>query len=524
MKELDYLVIGAGAAGLQVGYFMQKSNRSYVILEKSENAGSFFAKYPRHRRLISINKIYTGHEDPEINLRWDWNSLLCDDPEFRMTNYSEAYLPNADRLVDYLNDFAEKYQLNISYNNAATHIEKVNGVFHVTSETGDKYIAKRVIVASGMFKTYYPNIEGIELCDRYKDCSVDSKDYRNKRVLIIGKGNSGFEIADHLINVTSLIHIVSPSPIQMAWDTHFVGHLRAVNNNLLDTYQLKSQNAIIDAQISKIVKSGDKLDVEFYYSHADGEVESRLYDKIILAAGFEFDTSIFADDIKPNLAIKDRFPDQTEQWESTNISDLYYAGTLTQQRDYKKTTSAFIHGFRYNAECLHKILEEKYYGNKIPHETLENSKEAFTKVLMKRINIASSLWQQFGFICDVIEIAAITNETKFYESLPTAYVHSTASWTKNRHFILTLEFGEKPEGDSSFAINRVKSDDVENGDKSVFLHPVVRYYDAGKLIGEYHMIESLEADYYSEELHIGPLRSFVEKHLGMHVETINAVS
>lgn len=521
MKILDYLIIGAGAAGLQTGYFLQKSNRSYIILEKSAKAGSFFAQYPRHRRLISINKIYTGHEDPEINLRWDWNSLLCDDPEFRMTKYSEAYLPNADRLVEYLNDFANKFQLNISYNNGATHVEKVDGIFHVTSETGDKYLAKRVIVASGMFKTYYPEIKGIELCDRYKDCSVDSKDYRNKRVLIIGKGNSGFEIADYLINVASLIHIVSPSPIRMAWDSHFVGDLRAVNNNILDTYQLKSQNAIVDAQISKIEKKGDKLNVEFYYSHADGEIETRPYDKIILATGFEFDTSIFADDMKPDLAIKDRFPKQTEAWESTNVPDLYYAGTLTQQRDYKKTTSAFIHGFRYNAECLHKILEQKYYGKEIPNVVLKNTKEAFTKALMKRINISSSLWQQFGFLCDVIEIDTAMNEAKFYETLPTEYVHSTESWMKNRHFVLTLEFGKKPEGQSSFAIHRVKSDDVENAEKSVFLHPVVRYYDAGELLGEYHMIESLEADYYSEKLHIGPLRSFVEKHLGKHVNAAN---
>lgn len=524
MKILDYLVVGAGPAGLQVGYYLEKSNRSYSILEKSEKAGSFFAKYPRHRRLISINKLYTGHDDPEINLRWDWNSLLCDDPEFRMTKYSEDYLPNADRLVEYLIDYANKYELKINYNTEVKHIEKIDDIFHITSNTGEKYMAKCVIIAAGMTKTFLPEIEGIELTDNYKDCSVDLKEYRNKRVLIIGKGNSGFEIADPLIAVTSLLHVVSPSPIRMAWDTHFVGHLRAVNNNLLDTYQLKSQNAVIDAQISKIVKNGDKLDVEFYYSHADGEVETRSYDKIILAAGFQFDTSIFAEDIKPEMALNDRFPKQTAAWQSINVSDLYFAGTLTQERDYKKTTSAFIHGFRYNVECLHKILEQKYFGNKIPNVVLENTTEAFTKALLHRINISSSLWQQFGFLCDVIEIDGITNEAKFYETLPTAYVHTTESWMKNRHFILTLEFGKTPEGQSSFAIHRVKSDDVENGDKSIFLHPVVRYYDAGKFISEFHMIESLEADYESEELHINPLRKFVEKNLGMHVDAMNTTN
>ena len=35
----DYCVIGAGPAGLQMGYFFQKANRSYVIFEKSNISG-----------------------------------------------------------------------------------------------------------------------------------------------------------------------------------------------------------------------------------------------------------------------------------------------------------------------------------------------------------------------------------------------------------------------------------------------------------------------------------------------------
>lgn len=37
--EHDYCVIGAGPAGLQIGYFLHKAHRNYVILEKSLSAG-----------------------------------------------------------------------------------------------------------------------------------------------------------------------------------------------------------------------------------------------------------------------------------------------------------------------------------------------------------------------------------------------------------------------------------------------------------------------------------------------------
>jgi len=35
----DYCVIGAGPAGLQMGFYLQKAGRDYVILEKAQQAG-----------------------------------------------------------------------------------------------------------------------------------------------------------------------------------------------------------------------------------------------------------------------------------------------------------------------------------------------------------------------------------------------------------------------------------------------------------------------------------------------------
>jgi hypothetical protein len=61
--------------------------------------------------------------------------------------------------------------------------------------------------------------------------------------------------------------------MKMAWKTKYVGHLRAVNNNFLDTYQLKSQNVVIDATIANIRREGDRFIVSFNYTHANRERE-----------------------------------------------------------------------------------------------------------------------------------------------------------------------------------------------------------------------------------------------------------
>ena len=96
---MEYLVIGAGPAGLQLAYFLEQAGRDYLVLEAGSAPGTFFSTFPRHRELISSNKRYTGSTDPEFNLRMDWNSLLSDDPALRFTRYSQRYFPAADEML-----------------------------------------------------------------------------------------------------------------------------------------------------------------------------------------------------------------------------------------------------------------------------------------------------------------------------------------------------------------------------------------------------------------------------------------
>ena len=106
---LDYLIIGAGPAGLQLAALLEADGSATTWCWRARDVpGAFFARYPRHRHLISINKPHTGSDDPELNLRLDWNSLLSDDPALLFTTYTERYFPDADVMVRYLADFAAK--------------------------------------------------------------------------------------------------------------------------------------------------------------------------------------------------------------------------------------------------------------------------------------------------------------------------------------------------------------------------------------------------------------------------------
>ena len=40
-----------------------------------------------------------GKENPEFNMRHDWNSLLSDDPSLLMKHYSKDFFPHVDTMV-----------------------------------------------------------------------------------------------------------------------------------------------------------------------------------------------------------------------------------------------------------------------------------------------------------------------------------------------------------------------------------------------------------------------------------------
>lgn len=49
----------------------------------------------------------------------------------------------------------------------------------------------------------------------------------------------------------------------------------------------------------------------------------------------------------------------TGEYESANVQDLYFAGALVHGKDYKRAAGGFVHGFRYAARALARILAHK---------------------------------------------------------------------------------------------------------------------------------------------------------------------
>ncbi|XP_026217592.1 FAD-dependent oxidoreductase domain-containing protein 2 isoform X2 [Anabas testudineus] len=577
----DYCVLGAGPAGLQMGYFLSKAKRDYIILERSSGPGSFFNKFPRHRKLISINKIHTGRQNREFNLRHDWNSLLSDEPDLLFQRVSSEFYPPADAAPIYLSMFVKELGLRVRY---GVDVGRIRGVqsatgrsYVLTDQHTSDYTCSVLLVATGLWVPQTVDFVGSDLVEGYESISTNPDDYKDQAVLILGKGNSAFETAQSILGKASRVHMLSSSPVRLAWQTHYVGDLRALNNELLDTYQLKSLDGLVEARLEKIVialrkeqdkrRSGGKkserkrklyLTLNKYKQHQEGKNSSDVtgeelpgyhidnfptrkpYDRVIRCLGFRFNFSIFDSSACPPNSenAKGRLPAVTAWYEGKNTPGLFVLGTAAHSRDYRSSAGGFIHGFRYTVRAVHRVLEHRYHNNLWP-----TTKLLLTQLqswILKRVGEASGPYQMFEVLGDVILLRG--SHCEYLEEFPVQalpHFSSLSGHEVSSHglLVLVMQYGKKKL--DYLGRNRAETDWTKAW-KSNFLHPVLYYYNRLPTEEEmklrphgwplprpkalHHMIEDFLTEWDGPISHVQPLRRFLEHCVQTDLRTFYAES
>jgi thioredoxin reductase len=507
-RACQYLVIGAGPAGLQLSYYLQRARAQYITLERETAPGHFFRRFPRHRRLISLNKVHTRSVNPEIRLRWDWNSLLSDSPDLLFTKFSTEYFPHADDMTRYLAEFQRLWGLNVRYGSSVEGIERTTDGFLVHTPA-DVFRAQCVIVATGWGKPYVPPIRGIEHAVGYEDMELDPESFADHRVLIIGKGNSAFETATPLIGHASMLHLASRQPLRLAWNTKHPGDVRGQYGALLDSYQFKTLHSVLDCTIDEIRPAGDRFEALITYTHADGERAVLEYESVLRCTGFRMDTEVFDGTCRPEMMRDGRFPVLGPDWQAAGVDGLYFAGTIAQARDFKHASSPFIDGFRYNLRTLTSILRERYEGIPLPADRAPADPEGLTALVLDRVNWSSALWTQFEYFCDAFLVDERTGQLVHYKDLPEDYAVSRFSDVPH-YYTVGLRWGRE-EYQDVFAIDRHPH--PGKAAESAFIHPVIRRYHGAELVAELHLLEDLLADWRRPDRHVEPLRAFFARNL-----------
>uniref|UniRef100_A0A3B4B3Q5 FAD-dependent oxidoreductase domain containing 2 n=1 Tax=Periophthalmus magnuspinnatus TaxID=409849 RepID=A0A3B4B3Q5_9GOBI len=559
----DYCVLGAGPSGLQMGHFLSRTQRDYIILERNSGPGSFFNKYPRHRKLISINKIHTGSCNREFNLRHDWNSLLSDKPDLLFRRVSSEFYPTADAFPLYLSLYERELGLKVQYGVDIGHIRALSSdsgrQYVLTDQQGSSYFCSVLLLATGLWVPQTIAFVGSDLVEGYESISTDPEDYKNQAVLILGKGNSAFETAQSLLGSASRVHMVSRSPVRLAWQTHYVGDLRAVNNEVLDTYQLKSLDGLVETHLEEIAitkqteesrlrpKHGRNKKEKLYLTlnkfmqngsnstnsraeelsgfHIDNFSMRKPYDRVIRCLGFRFNFSIFDRTARPPNSgnARGRLPAVTAWYEGKNTPGLFVLGTAAHSRDYRTSAGGFVHGFRYTVRAVHRVLEHRYHGLQWPFTKLLSTQ--LLPWILKRVNEASGPYQMFQVLGDIVLLQG--SHCKYLEEFPLQALPQLSSLSghkvTNGLIILVLQYGKKK---IDFLGRSRAETDWTRAWKSNFLHPVLYYYNRLPTEEEiklrphgwplprpkviHHMIEDFLTEWDAPISHVQPLQRFLE--------------
>lgn len=177
----DVIVIGAGQAGLSIGYYLKKSALSFLILDCNERIGDVWRN--RYDSLVLFTpRLYSSLHGLPLN--GDPNGF-----------------PTKNEIGDYLELYAKTFDLPVMTNTKVKRITKKRDIFIV--ETQNSVLkAKNVVIATGPFKN--PNIPTISNHLSKEVVQLHSSQYRNPSqlnegtVLVIGGGNSGSQIAVEL--------------------------------------------------------------------------------------------------------------------------------------------------------------------------------------------------------------------------------------------------------------------------------------------------------------------------------------
>ncbi|MEU0517484.1 NAD(P)-binding domain-containing protein [Streptosporangium sp. NPDC006007] len=503
IQEHRYVVVGAGPAGLQIGHFLQERGADYLILERNHTVGGFFTRFPRHRRLISLNKVHTWSDDPETRLRWDWNSLLSDDPSLLFPHYSDDYLPSPDDLRHYLTDFHTTHDLRIAFGTGVSRVIGKEEGFRLETEEGQEIQAECLIWAGGWGEPYIPNIPGIEHAEGYEDMAIDPEPFCGRRVLILGKGNSAFETAHALLGHAAMIHLASPRPVRLAWNSRYPGDVRGSYGALLDSHHFTTPHSLLDCAVERIGFDGETYTVDILHSRAGRGRERLEYDAVLRCTGFRMGADVFADGLRTGSC--GRLPAVRSDWESVNLDGLYFAGTTMQARDARRGASAFIYGFRYNLRTMSRLLAERYDGARLPHTVVPRAE--LTGSILDRVNRSSALWAQAGYLADAMVITEHGIER--YEDLPEDY----AVERFGDLVTVGLRQNRAPDPDDleagAFAVGRRPLS--SRAAESEAVHPAVRVFRNGVLTSELHLPESVVTEWRHPDRHVAPLARFLDR-------------
>ena len=130
---MDVLIIGAGQAGLALGYYLRQTPLRLQLVERNKRIGESW------RRRYEALELFTPRAYSALP-----GLALADDPD----GYA-----GKDEVAAYLEAYARHFDLPVLLGTSIQSLERHNGGFRATTDDGARIEARAVVLATGAFQT-----------------------------------------------------------------------------------------------------------------------------------------------------------------------------------------------------------------------------------------------------------------------------------------------------------------------------------------------------------------------------------
>ncbi len=310
MNNHKLIIIGAGPIGLACGIEAEKRNINYLILEKGCLVNSLF-HYP-------TNMVFFSTSD----------RLEIGDVPF----VSHGDKPTRRESLEYYRRVADSWKLKINTYEKVEVIEQTGKEFKVITNK-ETYLANKIIIATGFYD--YPNLLNIPGEDRpkVKHYFDEAHPYAYLKLIVIGGGNSGVDVALETFRRGSEVTMVVREPNLKEGVKYWV---RPDIENRIKEGSIK---AYFNSELSEI------RDEEVDIKTPEGKVTIKN-DFVFAMTGYQPDYTFLK---KVGIKISDdekQIPDFDEKTFETNIPGIYLAGVVCGGMD---TGKWFIENARFQA-------------------------------------------------------------------------------------------------------------------------------------------------------------------------------
>ena len=180
----DVVIVGAGLSGLSLAYSLRRLGIEALVLEKEAHVAE-----PWRRR----------HPQLHLNTHRRLSSL----PGYAMPTDGPAF-PARDEVVSYLERYAGVTQANISFETSVEALHREGGGWVLETSSGSLKTIHVVFATGKERQPKIPDWPGREAWSGQLIHSAnlgDVSQYADKNVLVVGAGNSGVDVLNHLVCV-----------------------------------------------------------------------------------------------------------------------------------------------------------------------------------------------------------------------------------------------------------------------------------------------------------------------------------